>query len=136
MKTILKEKTKKIVQFIMNPPLLLCLGIAWIITNGWSYILFAVGTYFGINWMIAVSGGYLAFLWIPISPEKLVTVAIAILLLKIFFPNDKKTLGILRELKDKVKGKVKEKVIKRREVKKKEHSGEQKELGKQEDGEK
>ncbi len=117
MKTTLKEKIKKIVQFIMNPRLLLCLGIAWIITNGWSYLLFAVGTYFGINWMIAVSGGYLAFLWIPVSPEKLATVAIAILLLKLLFPNDKKTLGILIDLKNKVKGKVKEKVAKRKEVK-------------------
>lgn len=124
MKTTLKEKIKKIIQFIMNPRLLLCLGIAWIITNGWSYVMFALGTYFGINWMIAVSGGYLAFLWIPVSPEKLATVAIAILLLKLLFPDDKKTLGILIDMKNKVKSKVKEKVANHKERKKSEKSEE------------
>ena len=95
---MIKEKLKKIVQFIVNPRFLLCFGIAWMITNGWSYILFGIGTYFGIGWMIAVSGAYLAFLWLPISPEKIVTVLIAMWLLRRLFPNDQKTLGILHEM--------------------------------------
>ena len=76
----------------------MCFGIGWLITNGWSYILFTVGTLNGISWMVAVSSAYLAFLWLPISPEKLVTVAIAIFLLKLMFPKDEKTLGVLKEL--------------------------------------
>ena len=99
----MKEKLKKFVQFIMNPRLLLCFGLAWIITNGWSYIVFAVGTYFGIEWMIAVGGGYLAFLWLPVSPEKIVTVAISIVLLRFLFPNDQKTLAVLLHMRDKIK---------------------------------
>lgn len=99
----MKEKIKKLLQFITNPKLLLCFGIAWIITNGWSYILLAVGTALDIGWMLAVASGYLAFLWLPISPEKLVTIAIAIVLLRIFFPNDQKTLGVLRALQMKLK---------------------------------
>ena len=67
---MLKQKIKKIIQFILNPHFLLCFGIAWLITNGWSYVLLAVGTIFGIGWMTAVAGAYLAFLWLPISPEK------------------------------------------------------------------
>ncbi len=98
---MIKKKIKSIIQFITNPRLILCFGLAWIITNGWSYIMFAVGTYFQIGWMIAVSGAYLAFLWLPVSPEKLVTVAISIVLLRFLFPNDKKTLGKLRELREK-----------------------------------
>ena len=103
----MKEKLKKILQFIANPRLLLCFGLAWIITNGWSYILFALGTYFQIGWMIALSGAYLTFLWLPISPEKLVTVAIAMVLLRFLFPKDQKTLGVLKEMYAKVKGAVK-----------------------------
>ena len=99
----MKEKLKKSVQFIMKPRLLLCFGLAWIITNGWSYIGFAVGTYFGIVWMIAVGGGYLAFLWLPVSPEKIVTVAISIVLLRFLFPNDQKTLAVLLHMRDKIK---------------------------------
>ena len=92
----LKHNLKKTWQFIANPRLLLCWLIAWIITNGWSYIMFGIGTYYEIEWMIAVSGAYLAFLWLPISPEKLVTIAIAIALLRWLFPGDTKTLAVLR----------------------------------------
>lgn len=105
----MKEKLKKILQFIMNPRLLLCFGIGWIITNGWSYAMLAVGLYFGIGWMITVATAYLTILWLPISPEKIVTVAIAMVLLRFLFPNDKKTLGVLRELYAKFKVKKEEK---------------------------
>ena len=90
---------------MLNPRLLLCFGIAWMITNGWSYVMFGVGTYFNISWMIAVGGGYMTFLWIPATPEKIVTVAIAVALLRFFFPNDQKTLGILKKLRQKYKQK-------------------------------
>ena len=89
--------------FIANPRLLLCFFLAWMITNGWAYILFAVGTLCRIEWMIAVSGAYLAFLWLPISPEKIVTVFIAVFLLKWFFPRDEKTLGVLKDIRNKYK---------------------------------
>lgn len=94
---------KKVLLFVLNPRLLLCLGIGWIITNGWSYIILAFGTFLDIKWMIAVGGGYVAFLWFPMSPEKIATVAIAIALLRILFPNDIKTLGVLKQLNHKVK---------------------------------
>lgn len=103
----LKGIIKTVIQFILNPRLLLCLGLGWIITNGWSYVLFALGTYFGIGWMVAVGGGYMAFLWFPFTPEKVVTVVIAIALLRFFFPNDQKTLAILKNLYEKAKAAVK-----------------------------
>lgn len=103
----MKEKIKKIIQFIANPRLLLCFGFAWLITNGWSYILLGIGTLFHINWIIAVASGYLAFLWLPISPEKILTIAIAIALLRFLFPNDQKTLAVLKSMRDKIKNKIK-----------------------------
>ncbi len=109
MKETSKNKIKKTVQFFLNPKLLLCLGIAWIITNGWSYIMFAIGTYFQIPWLIAPSGAYLAFLWLPISPEKLVTIAIAIALLRFLFPEDKKTLAVLHRMRMKIRQAIKKK---------------------------
>lgn len=113
LKSKIKETTKKIVCFLLNPRLLLCLGIAWIITNGWSYIMMGLGSLFKIPWMIAVSGAYLTFLWLPISPEKILTVAIAIGLLRLIFPKDEKTLGVLKDMLDKIKSKVKSKKEKR-----------------------
>ena len=105
----IKDKIKKIIQFIANPRLLLCFGIAWIITNGWSYVLLGIGTYYSIGWMIAIASAYLTFLWLPISPEKIVTIAIAMVLLRFLFPNDQKTLGTLKELSAKVKNSIKRK---------------------------
>ena len=95
---ITKGTIKKGIQFITNPRLMVCFGLAWLITNGWSYILLGIGTLLDISWMIAVASGYLAFLWLPVSPEKIVTIAISIALLKKLFPKDQKTLGILKEL--------------------------------------
>lgn len=102
----LRHNLKKTLAFIGNPRLLLCLLIGWLITNGWSYILFGIGTWLEINWMVAVSGAYLAFLWLPISPEKLVTIAIALALLRWLFPGDTKTLAVLRGWYEKAKAAV------------------------------
>ncbi|MBQ2887630.1 MAG: hypothetical protein IJE29_01755 [Firmicutes bacterium] len=105
----MKEKIRKFLQFVTNPKLLFCIALAWLITNGWSYILLAVGTYLGIGWMTAVAGAYVAFLWVPFSPEKLVTLAIAIALLKKLFPDDQKTLAVLHDLHEKAKKAIKNK---------------------------
>ncbi len=112
---MIKQKLKTIIQFIANPRLLLCFGIGWMITNGWSYILFGVGTYYQIGWMIAISGAYLAFLWVPFSFEKIVTFAIAILLMRWWFPNDTKTLGVLKRFHQKAKALIKKKKSKKSE---------------------
>lgn len=103
MRKNIKEKLKKWLRFFANPRLLLCIAIGWIITNGWSYIAFFIGTFFDIKWLTTVAGAYIAFLWLPISPEKLVTFAIAIFLLKRFFPHDTRTLAVLRELCERAK---------------------------------
>ena len=105
----IKNAVIKVIQFIANPRFLLCFGLAWIITNGWSYILFGIGTALNIGWMVAVSGAYLAFLWLPVSPEKIVTVAIAMGLLRFLFPHDQKTLAVLKSLYAKAKEKMKRK---------------------------
>jgi len=48
--------------------------------------------------MIAVASAYLTILWLP-SPEKILTCAIAILLLRLIFPKDKYTLGVLQDMR-------------------------------------
>ena len=101
----MRSKIWMLIEFITNPHLLLCLAAAWVITNGWSYAFFAIGTYFGIEWMTAVGAGYMAFLWLPISPEKIVTFGLAIFFLKKFFPYDRKTLGVIRRFKAEMKRK-------------------------------
>lgn len=97
-----KEKLKrwlvKAFRFLTNPRFLLCFGLAWIVTNGWSYALLAIGTYFGIHWMTAIADAYMALLWFPFTPEKVFTFAIAMGLLRWLFPKDEKTLKVMHEL--------------------------------------
>ena len=117
MKSKIKNFLKKAVQFLLNPRLLLCFGLGWMITNGWSYILFGLGTWLGNEWMLGISSAYLAFLWLPVSPEKIVTVTIAIWLMKLIFPNGQKTLGTLRQSLDALKRAVRKKKQERKEKK-------------------
>ena len=78
----MKEKVKKIIQFIVNPRLLLCL-------------------------------------WLPVSPEKIVTFAISIALLRWLFPKDEKTLAVLKGLYGKAKQAIQKKKTKKSAKKKK-----------------
>ena len=113
MKEKFKEAFKKLIRFLLNPRFLLCFGLAWMITNGWCYIFIGVGSYYDIGWMFAVGTTYLAFLWLPITPEKIVTIPLAIAFLRAFFPKDEKTLAVLvnmhQKAKDAIKGKKKKK---------------------------
>lgn len=112
-----KKFFKKAVRFLLNPHLLICFGIAWMITNGWCYVFMAVGGWLEIGWMAAVGAGYAAFLWIPFTPEKLVTVVISIFLLRIIFPNDEKTLKVLKDDLEVLKSKFMSKKAARKEKK-------------------
>ena len=111
-----EKKSKTIIQFLLNPKLLLCVLIAWMITNGWSYVFIFLGTYFKIGWMLKIGSAYLAFLWFPFTPEKIVTIAIAIALLHLLFPNDKKTLAVLKLFYKKEKNALKNNKNKNKEL--------------------
>ena len=79
---------KALAKILITPKMLLTFGIAWMITNGWSYVFVVVGAKLDIKWMLSLGVGYQAFLWMPFTAEKIVTVAIAIWLGKILFPHD------------------------------------------------
>ena len=102
-KTGLKRLWRKFRIYFLNPHFLICFGIGWMITNGWAYIGFLLGTVFGWTWLLAVSSAYLAFLWVPFTPEKLVSLMIALILLKFLYPADKNTLELLTSLREKIK---------------------------------
>ncbi len=104
----IKATVKKWAQLLLNPRFLLCFGIGWMITNGWAYVMLGLGVLLDVGWACATASAYLTLLWIPMTPEKILTVAIAILLLRKLFPNDEKTLGVLREMFSKAKAQASE----------------------------
>lgn len=83
------------------------------ITNGWAYVFLGLGIAFNWAWAKAIGTGYLAILWLPVTPEKIITIPIAILLQRFLFPKDR---AIGRWLKIKLyefKAKIKEKINKK-----------------------
>lgn len=79
--------------------------LAWFITNGWAYVIIFVGTRYHIKWMTTIGASYQGFLWLPCTPEKLVTIPIAIFFHKLLFPKDFKTLDKFNSLLAKEKKK-------------------------------
>lgn len=115
----IKKLLKKWIMVILNPKLLLCLFFAWMITNGWSYVFVALGTWLDITWMTVAGTAYMSLLWVPFTPEKIITVVLALFLMRMFFPNDKKTIAVLHDELEKLKAshrKRKEKRQKLREI--------------------
>ena len=111
----IRNTLKTVVHFVLNPKLILCFILAWMITNGWAYVMLGFGFYLGISWMQVVAGTYLGLIWLPMTPEKIITVAISIFLLKFLFPKDERTLGVLTSLKNKLISSAKEKKKKNKE---------------------
>lgn len=101
------QTLKKLVEAVLNPRFLLCFGLSWVITNGWAYALLGIGIWTKIGWMAAIASGYLAFIWLPVTPEKIITITISIFLLRKLFPKDEKTLGVLHKWYEKAKADVK-----------------------------
>ena len=84
-KQYIKNKIKLWSKLIFNWRFLICFGIAWMITNGWSYVLLVCGMNFAIKWMYGLALAYITFIWLPITPEKIITVSIALFLVKVLF---------------------------------------------------
>lgn len=63
--------------------------IAWMITNGWCYVFIILGSWLKIKWMRITGWSYLAFLWLPVTPEKVVTIPLGMGIKKILFRRKK-----------------------------------------------
>ena len=99
----MKKTIKLFFKRLCNWRFLVCFVIAWMITNGWAYLFIGFGTVCNINWMLAIGSAYMAFLWLPVTPEKLITIPIALFLLKIIFPKQKELHRQIEEENKKLK---------------------------------
>lgn len=81
----IKNALKKTWDYIKDWRTFVSFLIAWTITNGWCYAFILFGTIFHIKWMRITGWSYLAFLWLPTTPEKLITVPLGVAIKKILF---------------------------------------------------
>lgn len=84
----------KALNALRDPKFLLTFGIAWLITNGWSYIALVIGSRFKVNWLWQAGLGWQAILWFPFTIEKPITIAIAVWLRKVLFKEEIKDENI------------------------------------------
>jgi len=104
--TVLMEKIQKITlkagRFLFNPHFMICFLFAWCLTNGWAYLLLFFGTVWGNGWMMGIAGSYLVLLWLPFTPEKIITLMLAIFFLKRWYPEDEETRKLFLYMKKKI----------------------------------
>ena len=91
-----RQKLRPWVSALSNPHLLISFGIAWFLTNGWAYCAAGAGAYFHIGWLAYIGTAWLGILWFPCTPEKILTFALAVLILRMLFPQDTRTLALIR----------------------------------------
>jgi len=97
-----KKVLIEIIDFITDWRTFVSFMIAWMFTNGWAYAFMIIGPRFNIRWMSIVGYAYMAFLWAPFTPEKVVTIPLTIYLKGKLFPKNKelKTIqnkGVLKK---------------------------------------
>lgn len=94
-KHALRPKLCAWLRALTNPHLLISFGIAWFLTNGWAYCAAGIGWYLGNDRLMRAGTVWLGILWAPGTPEKLFTLALAIGILKLLFPQDTRTLAMI-----------------------------------------
>lgn len=65
-----KNYIKKLYNIVSNPQFAICLFIAWMITNGWGYLFIIFGYCINNKVLLTIGSSYVAFLWVPGTPEK------------------------------------------------------------------
>lgn len=69
----------------LTPKMLPFLLVAYTITNLWAYAFIGIGVATGNDTFTKIGGAYIAFLWLPFSAEKAVTIFIAGWLYKLVY---------------------------------------------------
>ena len=91
-----QRRRRQWLKALTNPHLLISVAIAWFFTNGWAYCAAGAGTLCHIPWLRNTGLIYLGILWAPGTPEELLTFGLAMMIMRVFFPQDKRTVQLLR----------------------------------------
>ena len=77
--------------------------IPFSLVNGWAWVGTFLLPIIGSNWFTIAASTWLAILWMPWTPEKLVTIPMAIWIHHLLFKNDKKTKIKMQKMYDEAK---------------------------------
>ena len=75
----LLTKIKTYISPFLNWRILIIYLPIWFIMSGWTYLFIFLGTKYGVGWMLAAGTFWATVLWLPFTPEKLITIPLTIL---------------------------------------------------------
>lgn len=103
----MKKLIKKIGVYIspfIDLKLLLIYTPIWFLMSGWTYLFIFLGMKYRINWMLIAGSTWTGILWLPFTPEKIITIPLTLFLYtKIFGNKDKKTIFKLERMHEQAK---------------------------------
>ena len=71
-------KIKTYISPFLNWRILIIYVPIWFIMSGWTYLFIYLGTKHHISWMLASGTFWATLLWLPITPEKLITIPLTL----------------------------------------------------------
>ncbi len=95
MKRLLTKIKTYIAPFLNWRILIIYLPI-WFIMSGWTYLFIYLGTRHHVGWMLAAGTFWATVLWLPFTPEKLITVPLTLYLyVKLFGHKESEKLELM-----------------------------------------
>ena len=79
MKYVFKKIKTYIAPFLNWRILIIYLPI-WFLMSGWTYLFIYLGAKHGVGWMLAAGTFWATVLWLPFTPEKLITIPLTLYL--------------------------------------------------------
>ena len=87
MKKLFKKillKLYQFIKFILDWRTFMCYIPVWFVFSGWTYVVLIYGS----PWWRTIAGAWLAMLWMPWCPEKLITIPLSLWIKKILFKKE------------------------------------------------
>ena len=94
-------KIKTYISPFLNWRILIIYLPIWFLMSGWTYLFIYLGTRHHVGWMLAAGTFWATVLWLPITPEKLITIPLTILVyVKWVGHSDPKLEAMVKEAKN------------------------------------
>ena len=74
----LLTKIKTYISPFLNWRILIIYVPIWFIMSGWTYLFIYLGTRHHVGWMLAAGTFWATVLWLPFTPEKLITIPLTL----------------------------------------------------------
>ena len=86
------KKIKTYIAPFLNWRILIIYLPIWFLMSGWTYLFIYLGAKYGVGWMLASGTFWATILWLPFTPEKLITIPITLVIyMRVFGHGNKDT---------------------------------------------